>query len=96
MSASHISLHSGTMVAQSTTTNKSNAHHHQFIPVDRLPSFIQLPTQITELVMTPVPSGLLKMIGMNTTLLSNLRGPLQATVDKLMNNIPAPWKKVNC
>ena len=65
------------------------AGHHS-VPVIRLPSFIPVQSQIADMTFTHIPSPVLRMMGSSPLLWSDL--PLQATTEKLIDNIPTAWK----
>lgn len=76
-----------------TTQSLTKAHPSQLtVPVDKLPSFIQVPSQIADVSFTAIPRSMLQMFGSSPGLLKELA--LQSTVEKLVENIPPPWKKV--
>ena len=62
------------------------------IPMTKLPSFIPIPSQIADVALVHISSPVLRVMGRSPVLWSDL--PLQATVDKLIDNIPTAWKKV--
>lgn len=86
VSASNMSSHSVGHGSQSRGATQAG------IPVIKLPSFIPIPSQIADVALVHVPSPVLRVMGRSPVLWSDL--PLQAAVDKLIENIPTAWKKV--
>ena len=75
-----------------TTQSLSINHPSQLtVPVDKLPSFIQVPSQIADVAFTAIPRCMLQMFGSSPGLLKELA--LQSTVEKLVESIPPPWRK---
>ena len=64
--------------------------------VERLPSFIPIASQLTELTLSHVPAFLLDSLSNNPSLLKDL--PLRTNVEKVLEKMPSVWKKasVNC
>lgn len=60
--------------------------------VERLPSFIPIVSQLTELNLSHVPDSLLDSISSNPMLLQEL--PLRTNMEKLLEKMPPVWKKV--
>lgn len=62
------------------------------IVVERLPSFIPVMSQLTDLTLSHIPASLLDSISSNPSLLQEL--PLRTNVEKLLEKMPSVWKKV--
>jgi len=61
--------------------------------IEKLPSFIQVPNQLTEASLHMIPKYILQQFVFSPLLLKELC--LQNTVDKLLDCIPQPWRKVS-
>lgn len=61
--------------------------------VERLPSFIPIVSQLTELTLSYVPAFLLDSVSNNPSLLKDL--PLRTNVEKILEKMPSVWKKVS-
>ena len=88
MSVSNMSVMSTGRGPQSMQLHQAAVHN-----ITRLPSFIPVPYQIADLALAHTSSSVLRMMGTSPLLWNDL--PLQATVEKLTENIPAPWKKAS-
>lgn len=60
--------------------------------IERLPSFIPIVSQLTELALSHISVSLLDSIRSNPSLLKEL--PLRTNVEKLLEKMPSVWKKV--
>ena len=60
--------------------------------IEKLPSFIQILSQLTEVNLSHMSSILLHSVSAQPTLLKEL--PLQTNVEKLLEKMPSVWKKV--
>lgn len=59
--------------------------------IEKLPSFITIVSQLTELNLSHVPTVLLDSISNNPALLKEL--PLRTNTEKLIEKMPSVWKK---
>ena len=87
---SNMSVHSVSHASQSLRLPQ--AGHHVNAQVTRLPSFIPVPFPVADLALAHIPSPVFQMMVRSPVLWSDL--PLQATTEKLIDCIPAAWKKV--
>lgn len=71
---------------------KSQQKNGVAVIVERLPSFIVILSQLTELNLAYVPSTLLHNLSAQPSLLKEI--PLQANLEKLLEKMPSVWKKV--
>ena len=85
------SANSTTLTSQSNPLH-SHGRNNQGIIVEKLPSFIQVSYQILETSLTMIPRCTLQQFMMCPLLLKELC--LQNTVEKVLESIPQPWKKV--
>ena len=86
VSVSNMSSHSIGYGSQSRGVTQAG------VPMTKLPSFIPVPSHIADVALVHIPSPVLRVMGRSPLLWSDL--PLQATIDKLIDNIPTAWKKV--
>lgn len=59
---------------------------------EKLPSFISLVSNLTEVHLSHLPSSILDTLNCNLSILKKL--PLQNNIEKLMEKLPVIWKKV--
>ena len=60
--------------------------------IEKLPSFISILSQLSEVHLSHVPNSSLATLRNNPSLLEKL--PLQANIKKLVDKLPSIWKKV--
>lgn len=75
-----------------TKTLKVQQRSNSLVIIEKLPSFIPILLQLSEVNLSHVPGILLDSLNSNPSLLKEL--PLQANVDRLVEKIPSVWKKV--
>ena len=61
--------------------------------IEKLPSFIPILWLVTEVNLSHMSGSVLASLSANPSVIKEL--PLQANVDKLVEKMPAIWKKVN-
>lgn len=85
------SIHSLPLTTQSNS--QCIGHSSQGVIVEKLPSFIHVPSQLVETTFTIIPQASLQRFVFFPLLLKELC--LQSTVEKLLEVIPQPWRKVS-
>lgn len=80
-------------VLSMTKMSKVFQRNNSSVIIERLPSFIFIVSQLTEVDLSHVPSRLLESLGFDLMLLREL--PLQSNLEKLMDKMPSVWKKVS-
>lgn len=63
-----------------------------YVVIEKLPSFISVPSNLTEVHLSHLPGYLLETLTCNPSLLKRL--PLQYNIERLMEKFPSIWKKV--
>ena len=72
--------------------SKTGTKNSSSIIMERLPSFIPIVAQLTEINLSQISAMQLNNISSNPALLKAL--PLRNNVDKLLEKMPSIWKKV--
>ena len=88
-----VSIDNRSTISIARASKAQQRNNSPVIIVEKLPSFIQVATQLVDVNLSHLPNSALNTLNSNPSLIMEL--PLQANIEKLMDKIPLVWKKVS-